>query len=272
MSATYLDKIVEYKQQELAAVQRKRSLNDVRVQADDQEPARVFRQQVLQVASERPSIIAEAKKASPSKGLIVPDFNPVEIAHIYADFGAAAMSVLTDEHFFQGQLRYLQEVKSAVSLPVLRKDFTLNQYHIYEARAAQADAILLIARILEADQLADYRSLANELGMTTLIELHDQADADKVLQGRSVSAFDNSLLGINSRNLATFKTDLAVAEQLRTKIPLDIPVIAESGIHSAADIKRLRGADMNIFLIGEALLVAPHIGEKLTEFIEGGAD
>jgi len=266
---TYLDKICDYKKEELASQQRRISLGDVRAKATDQAAARNFRAHVVDVAEQGPSIIAEAKKASPSQGLIVPDFDPVAIAHQYEDDGAAAISVLTDEHFFQGQLSYLADVKASVALPVLRKDFTLHEYHIYEARAAQADAILLITRILDKNQLVEYRHLADDLSMSTLIEVHDLDDVQKVLDDRSLTEFANSLVGINSRNLETFQTDLAVAEDLRQKIPAELPVVAESGIHQRSDVERLQAANMNIFLVGEALLMARDPGEKLRELIGG---
>jgi len=263
---SYLTKICDYKQGELESQQRRRPLSDLRAMAHDVESARDFYGAVtadgLAVA-----IIAEIKKASPSRGVIVADFDPVRIASVYEENAVAALSILTDEYFFQGQLQFVQDVKAHVALPILRKDFTLHEYHIYEARAAAADAILLIARILEPDQLSDYRALANDLGMTALIEVHDQEDLDKVFEGREVAGFTRSLLGINSRNLETFVTDLSVAETLAEQAPDVIPLVAESGIQEREDIERLKKAAIQIFLIGESLLVADDPGEKLRNLL-----
>ncbi len=257
----YLDKICEYKQQELEAMQRRVPLNDVRAQAGDQEPARDFLSAVTTSADCH--IIAEAKKASPSRGVIVEDFDPVRIANLYYENGAAALSVLTDEHFFQGKISYLRDVKRSVSLPVLRKDFTLHEYHIYEARAAAADAVLLIASVLEPAQLADYRQLVGELGMTALVEVHDADDLAK----SSPQSPKDALIGINNRDLTTFETDLAVSEKLKQSIPAECPVVSESGIHEPADIERLKQVGIKIFLIGESLLTAPDPGSKLRSLL-----
>jgi indole-3-glycerol phosphate synthase len=235
--------------------------------ARDAGPVRDFCQALINSEKGDAAIIAEVKKASPSRGVIVSDFDPVRIANLYNENGAAALSILTDEHFFQGKLEYLSQVKAAVDLPVLRKDFTLDTYHIYEARAAEADAILLIARILEENQLADYRDQANELGMATLIEVHDQADLDKVFGVRDKERFAASLIGINNRNLDSFETDLTVSETLGQAVPTGVPVVAESGIHERSDIERLHKAGINIFLIGEALLVAENAGKKLSQLL-----
>lgn len=257
---SYLDRICKYKREELEARQRKISLSELSKRADDCESARPFFSAVTQPKNDAPAIIAEIKQASPSRGLIVQDFDPIRIAHSYEENGAAALSILTDEHFFQGRLETVREVKSYVKLPVLRKDFTLHEYHIYEARAAQADAVLLIARILEEAQLSDYRGLCLELGMCPLIEVHDQADLKKL---GDFDHFGDALLGINNRNLETFETDLETTEQLKKPIPEEISVVSESGLHERADVERLMGAGVTIFLIGEALLVAEDTGQTL---------
>lgn len=264
---SYLTRIIQYKQDELESVRRRTPLNDVRAMVQDAEPSRDFYRAVSSRQADEVSIIAEAKKASPSQGIIVEDFDPVRITQAYEDNGAAALSVLTDEHFFQGQLSFIGEVKAHVNLPILRKDFTLNEYHIYEARAAQADAVLLIANVLEATQLADYHALANELGMTALLEVHDQEDLDKLMLTENGERFSQSLIGINNRNLNTFETDLSVSETLRKSIPAQISVVAESGINQRADIERLNKAGFNIFLIGEALLRSTDIGETLKSLL-----
>lgn len=265
---SYLKQIVEYKREENDSLMRKVSLADVRAQAADQDACRDFFQGVT--VSQSCSIIAEVKKASPSKGVIVADFDPVRIAKAYEEDGAAALSVLTDEHFFQGHLYDIKDIKGAVALPILRKDFTLHEYHIYEARAGQADAILLIARILDAGQLHEYRVLACELGLTPLIEVHDKEDLEKVLRDQEETSFARSLIGINNRNLETFEVDLRMTEELKQLIPDTFSVVSESGLQTRADIERLLKVGVSIFLIGEALLAADDPGEKLCQLMGKG--
>lgn len=267
----YLDKICEYKRGELEDAQRRHPLEDVRSRAQDTEPARDFYAALLAHDDEAVAIIAEVKKASPSRGVLVEDFDPVRIAHMYDENGARALSVLTDEHFFQGQLAFLKQIKQHVKRPLLRKDFTLSEYHVYEARAAEADAVLLIARILEPSQLCDYRDLVQELGMSVIIEVHDKDELDKVLAGQTESHFASSLIGINNRNLSSFETDLAVSEELAAHLSMNIPLVAESGIHSRADIERLKKTGIQTFLIGESLLVATDPGSKLRELLRHDA-
>ena len=267
----YLDKICRYKKDELESAQRRQPLAELRARANDVEPARDFYAALTSSDGEPRFIIAEVKKASPSRGIIVEDFDPLRIAHMYEDNGAAAISVLTDEHFFQGDLVYLKQIRQHVKLPLLRKDFTLNEYHIYEARAAAADAVLLIARILEPSQLWDYRDLAQELGMSVLIEVHSRDELDEVLAGQSEDCFRASLLGVNNRNLTTFETDLAVSEQLAAHLSMKLPLVAESGIHEREDIERLEKAGIRVFLIGESLLVASDPANKLRELLGHGA-
>jgi indole-3-glycerol phosphate synthase len=262
----YLEKIYHYKVDELAAAKRKHSMQDLRLQAHDQEGPRDFFSALTRKADCH--VIAELKKASPSRGVIVEDFNLDKIAHSYEDHGASACSVLTDEHFFQGHLEHIGMVKKAIGLPVLRKDFTLDEYHIYQARAAGADAVLLIAYLLESPQLIDYSQMSAELGMTALIEVHDEGEIEKVFRRGTGPYPEQIFIGINNRNLQTFECDIAVSETLKGNIPDPVSVISESGLSTRVDIERLQKAGITIFLIGESLLVADRPGEKLSSLLE----
>lgn len=209
----------------------------------------------------KPAVIAEIKRASPSKGLIRSDFDPVWIARRYAAGGASALSVLTEEHFFQGSLQYLEAVRAAVPMPLLRKDFTLDPYQLVEARAWGADAVLLIAAILDDAQLADLHAAARGLDLDVLVEVHTEEELERV---RDLGA---SLIGVNNRDLRTFVTRLATAEWLRPLMPPGVTAVAESGIETAADIARLRRAGYDVFLIGESLMRAPDPGEALATLL-----
>lgn len=255
-----LQKIVDYKKEELEFLKRKMPLQDVRMKARDQGPVRPFLEGFY---SDEINIIAEIKKASPSAGVIRSDFQPVEIAKIYEANGARALSVLTDENFFKGSLDFLSSVREAVSLPCLRKDFTLDEYHLHEARGAGADAVLLIAAILDDAQLKDYIDLAESLMMIPLVEVHDEDDLDRALK------LNPHLIGINNRNLNTFETTLETSLKLRPKIPEETTVISESGLRSHDDLVGLMQAGFHGFLIGEALMRSTDIGAKLKEFIGG---
>lgn len=201
----------------------------------------------------RIGLIAEVKKASPSAGVICPDFDPVRIAKRYEAAGADCLSVLTDQRFFQGHLDYLTAIRSEVELPLLRKDFTIDPYQIYEARAAGADAILLIVAALTPGQIQEYAGLARDLGMAALVEVHTQEEM------RIALAAQATLIGINSRDLKTFVTDLAVIERLATMVPPSATLVGESGIKSAADVLRLRNAGVHAILVGETLMRSPDI-------------
>ena len=204
-------------------------------------------------------IIAEVKKASPSKGIIKKDFNPVEIAKTYEMNGAAAISVLTEEKYFHGHIDYLREIKEEVSLPLLRKDFIFDEYQVYESRAAGADALLLIARVLEKKEVEDFLDLSHDLSMSCLVEVHDEEELEKVLSTKA------KLIGINNRDLKTFKTDIKTTLNLAAKIPKDRIVVSESGINNYHDIDFLRGAGVNVFLVGEAIVREKDMGRKLKE-------
>lgn len=207
------------------------------------------------------AIIAEAKKASPSKGVIRPDFDPVAIARSYQAGGAQAMSVLTDVDFFQGSLSYIPLVRAAITLPVLRKDFLIDPLQIREAALYGADAILLIAAILETPQLRDFREEAETLGMDVLVEVHDERELESAL------AAGSRLIGINNRNLNDFSVDLETTFRLQRLIPADIPVVSESGITSREDMQRLRAAGIKAALIGESLMRSAAQDQLLREFM-----
>jgi indole-3-glycerol phosphate synthase len=210
----------------------------------------------------RAAVIAEIKQASPSKGLLRADFRPAEIARSYERHGATCLSVLTDEEFFQGSDAHLQQARAACALPVLRKDFTMDAYQVYEARVLGADAILLIVAALSDTQLRELAELAAELGLDVLVEVHDVAELERAL------ALPTPLIGINNRDLRTFHTSLETTLDLLGKIPADRVVVTESGIHAPADVARLRARGVNVFLVGEAFMKADDPGEKLQELFD----
>jgi len=207
-------------------------------------------------------IIAEVKRASPSQGLIRSDFDPVNIARRYADNGASALSVLTEERFFQGSLTYLEEIRSAVSLPLLRKDFIFDRYQLLEARSYGADAILLIVAILSPAQLRELREEAQALEMDALVEVHTEEELDQALSSGA------RIIGINNRDLQTFAVSLSTTERLAPAVPAEVVVVCESGLESAAQIQRIEKVGVHAFLIGETLMRAADPGAKLKEFLE----
>ena len=252
----------------VAAARRRVSLNrrsadlGALERAAAQHTPRGFRNQLRKVAQAGTAIIAELKKASPSKGLIRADFRPAELARELQQSGAAALSVLTDEPFFQGSLDYLRQASSHCSLPCLRKDFILEEFQIVEARANCADAILLIVAALDQKDLVSLARSARQQGLDVLCEAHDEEELLRALDAGC------DLIGINSRNLRTFEVDLATAYRLAEKIPAKCVRVAESGIHSGADVSRLRAAGYEAFLIGESLMRAERPGEALKELLE----
>ena len=208
------------------------------------------------------ALIAEVKKASPSAGVIRPGFDPVQIARVYEQSGAACLSVLTDERFFQGHDTYLTTIRTAVDLPLLRKEFVVDAFQIYEARVIGADAVLLIAAALGPTQLADYRALAGEIGMTALVEVHTEAEMQVALGAGA------KLIGINSRDLNTFVTDLGTVERLAAMVPDDVTLVAESGIKTPADVKRVADAGARAVLVGETFMRALDIGAAVRGLME----
>jgi indole-3-glycerol phosphate synthase len=259
-----LKKIVAHKQDEVATAKASSPIGELAVRIGDLEDVpRGFERHLREAAaSDWTAIIAEVKKGSPSKGIIREDFDPLEIAEIYQNNGATCLSVLTDEHFFMGHLRFLALIREAVSLPLLRKDFICDPYQIYEARAAGADAILLIAAMLDLNQLRDFHALARELQLDILLEVHDEAEMEQALKT------DCTLIGVNNRNLRTFVTDLGTTGRLARMLPPDRLLVSESGIHQRADIDRLAADGARAYLIGESMMREADIGLKLRELLQ----
>jgi indole-3-glycerol phosphate synthase len=248
-----LARIVDHKRVEIAARIARRAELESRA-AESRAGRRGFRQALEQ---RQPAVIAEAKKASPSKGLLAPDFNPAAIARAYSEGGAAALSILTDERFFQGALDYLEQARAAAPLPVLRKDFIIDAFQVVEAAAHGADAILLIAAILTVAGLRDLRELAAQYGMDSLVEAHDADELQKAIDSGA------TLLGVNNRNLRTFEVTLDTSLALAAQMPAGALPVSESGIHSRADIDRLAAAGYRAFLVGEHLMRAADPAEAL---------
>ncbi len=252
MAATILEKIVEEKRREIAAARTAVSEQQLRKAVEDAPAPRDFFQAL---ATDGPiRLIAEVKKASPSAGIIREDFDPVAIAKIYETHGASCISVLTDEKFFQGHLDYLRAVRAAVDLPVLRKDFIVDSYQLLEARAAGADAVLLIAECLDDCALRKLHNETVALGMTPLVELYDPANLSRVLEAGA------TLIGVNNRNLHTFEVDLEHTLRMRREIPNDCVLVGESGIKTRADVERLQQAKVDAILVGESLIREADIG------------
>lgn len=255
-----LQKILSRKTEEIAERRRMVSLQQLRDRAAGADKPRGF-MTALQNKVEQgwPAVIAEIKKASPSKGVMRPNFKPAEIAHSYAQGGAACLSVLTDVDFFQGSDQYLQEARAACSLPVIRKDFIIDPYQVHEARVINADCILLIVAALGDGQMKELMQQAFELGMDVLMEVHDAAELHRALK------IDAPLIGINNRNLRTFETKLATTLDLLKDIPKNKMVVTESGIHTRDDVILMREHNVNAFLVGEAFMVTVDPGARLRE-------
>ncbi len=254
---TILDDIVSHKREEIAAALARMPIAELERRIAGIAPARDFR-----AALERGpgvQIIAEVKKASPSRGVIRPDFDPLAIARAYAANGAACISVLTDEHFFQGHLRYLKSIRAAVSVPLLRKDFILDRYQLLEARLAGADCVLLIAEILPGRELPSLLHQSEELGLQALVELYDTENLPRVLDSGA------RLIGVNNRDLRTFEVRLEHTIELAARMPPDVCLVGESGIGTRADIERLAVAGVRAVLVGETLMRSPDVGAALRE-------
>lgn len=259
-----LKEIIAHKRHEVTAAKGAAPLDELNARiADLEDTPRGFERHLREAAaSDWTAIIAEVKKGSPSKGIIRPDFDPLEIARIYQENGATCLSVLTDERFFMGHLRYLSLIREAVSLPLLRKDFICDPYQIYEARAAGADAILLIAAMLDLELLREFHAVARELHLDVLLEVHDEAELETALQT------DCTLIGVNNRNLRTFTTDLGTTGRLARMMPPERLLVTESGINDRGDILRLKAEGAEAFLIGESLMRETDIGARLRELLE----
>jgi indole-3-glycerol phosphate synthase len=256
-----LRRIVAVKHEELVVLRRQRSLASLREEAESAErraDLRDFEAALrAQIAAGRSAVIAEIKKASPSKGVLRAHFEPAAIAQSYARHGAACLSVLTDAQFFQGSVAYLQQARAACALPVLRKDFMVDEYQVFEARAMGADCILLIAACLDDAQMADLEAVAQSLGLAVLVEVHDGAELDRALRLKT------PLVGINNRNLRTFEVTLDTTLGLLDRVPAERLLVTESGILAAADVQTMRAANVHAFLVGEAFMRAPDPGEAL---------
>ena len=253
-----LERIVAVKRDEIAAARKRRSQTSLRDEAEAQHDLRSFEAALrAQVALGKAAVIAEVKKASPSKGVLREHFVPAEIAASYARGGAACLSVLTDAQFFQGSTAYLQQARSACALPVLRKDFMVDAYQVYEARAMAADCILLIVACLDDALMADLEAQAQALGMAVLVEVHDGAELDRALRLKT------PLIGINNRNLRSFEVSLETTLGLLAEVPADRLLVSESGILVPADAQLMRSAGVQAFLVGEAFMRAPDPGLAL---------
>lgn len=255
-----LNKILEVKRAEIHAAQQQKPLAEVEAAALAQPAPRSFIGAIqAKIAAGQAAVIAEIKKASPSKGVIREDFRPAEIAASYASHGAACLSVLTDEQFFQGSAEYLQAARAACDIPVLRKDFMIDPYQVYEARAMGADCILLIAAALDLAQMRALEAIAHQLGMSVLVEVHNAEELEQALQ------LETPLLGINNRNLRTFEVTLETTLSLLARIPADKIIVTESGIFTSQDVALMREHAVHTFLVGEAFMRQPDPGVALAQ-------
>lgn len=262
-----LNKIVAVKREEVAAALKRKPLAAMRFGAESRVLTRDFVGALrAKISAGKPAVIAEIKKASPSKGVLRADFIPADIAQSYAEHGAACLSVLTDKDFFQGSIDYLKQARASCSLPVLRKDFIVDPYQVYESRVMGADCILLIAACLDDAQMKALEALALSLDMAVLVEVHDRAELERALQLKT------PLLGINNRNLQTFEVSLDTTLGLLKDVPADRLLVTESGISTPADVARLREAKVNAFLVGEAFMRAEDPGVALAGLFPDATD
>ena len=255
-----LDRIIAVKQDEVAALMQQKPLSAMRVDAESRVLTRDFVGALRsKIALGKPAVIAEIKKASPSKGVLRSDFMPADIAQSYAEYGAACLSVLTDKQFFQGSLEYFKQARASCSLPALRKDFIIDPYQIYESRVIGADCVLLIAAVLDDVQMKDMEAMAMALDMAVLVEVHDAAELERSLKLKT------PLIGINNRNLKTFEVSLDTTLGLLRQVPEDRILVTESGISTTQDVKRMRDGKVHAFLVGEAFMRAEDPGLALAE-------
>lgn len=259
-----LNKIIEVKREEIAAAQKRMPLTAMRADAESRVLTRDFVGAMRgKVAAGQAAVIAEVKKASPSKGVLREDFIPADIAQSYAEFGATCLSVLTDRQFFQGSVDALKQARASCGLPVLRKDFLVDAYQVFESRAMGADAVLLIAAALDDAQMADFEAMALDLGMAVLVEVHDGRELARALRLKT------PLVGINNRNLRTFEVTLDTTLALRKEVPSDRLLVTESGILTSADVALMRAEGVHAFLVGEAFMRAKEPGEALAALFGG---
>ena len=258
-----LNKIVAVKREEIAEGLKKKSLAAMRADAESRVLTRDFEGAMrAKIQAGQAAVIAEVKKASPSKGVLREEFIPADIAQSYAAHGAACLSVLTDKQFFQGSNDYLKQARASCDLPVLRKDFMVDAYQVYEARAIGADCILLIAACLDDAKMAELEAVARSLDMAVLVEVHDRAELERALKLKT------RLVGINNRNLRTFEVSLQTTLDMLPDVPADRLLVTESGILSKADVQRMREAQVNAFLVGEAFMRAAEPGEALAALFD----
>ena len=256
-----LEEILAHKRAEIEEARRHRPVEALEKQAGRPGPSRSLLQGITDVRGPAHRIIAEIKRASPSKGVLRPDLDPLDWARRYERAGAIGLSVLTDEKFFRGSLDDLRRIRDHVDLPLLRKDFLIDPYQVYEARVCGADAVLLILRILGDRSFAELLAVSRDLGMDALVEVHEERDLDRALSGGA------RLVGINNRDLSTFTVDLSVTERLLSRIPSDVVVVSASGIQNQEQVRSLESKGVKAFLVGEALVTAPAPEEKLRELL-----
>ena len=261
----FLDRIVATKHKEVAALAERFTLAEAEKKIAAMPACRGFIRALTEGRKRRMGLIAEVKKASPSKGLIREDFHPVTLAKAYEEARTDCLSVLTDRDYFQGSNEYLQQVRAAVEVPILRKDFTIDYRHIYEARLIGADAVLLIAAILTTEQMREYLQLSRDLGLDALVEVHDEEELGRALK------LSSPLLGINNRNLKTFEVDIALSEKLAPLVPADRLLVGESGIFSHEDCVRLAKTGISTFLVGESLMRKDDVTAATRALLTGSA-
>ena len=254
-----LDTIIQHKRKELKHQQNQVPLTTLKSKLNSLEPTKDFLSAIAQ--PDTINLIAEVKKKSPSKGIIREDFDPVKIAKTYTENGASAVSVLTDEHFFAGSLKYLSAIRETVNLPLLRKDFTIDPYHIYQARVAGADAILLIVAALTPNQIREFQEIAASLSLASLVEVHTEKELNIALDANA------QIIGINNRDLRTFNTSMDTTYKLCESIPDGKVIVSESGVYTRDDVESLCNVGVNAILVGESLMRSPDIGEKVHELI-----
>lgn len=254
---TILDKIMAHKVIEVEDAKKHISSSLIREQAENTSLPKDF---IAALQGDTVALIAEVKKASPSKGILMPDFDYLQLANTYSQHGASAISVLTDENFFQGHLSYLKEISQIVDIPTLRKDFIIDSYQVYEARAAHASAVLLIVAALEDSQLADLYVLIHELGMAALVEVHNEAELERAMR------IEATLIGINNRDLKTFNVDLKTTERIANLVPNHITLVAESGLKSSDDVAKMGLMGAHAVLIGEGLVTSDNIADTVQRF------
>ncbi len=258
-SSSILDKIISHKKIEIAASKQEVAPNVLEAKLTDADKTRPFKKAISGPGGI--NLIAEIKKASPSRGVIRDGFDPVEMAEVYEENGAAAISVLTDKKFFQGSINFLPEVRRTTGIPLLRKDFIIDEYQIYESRAYGADALLLIAAVLSREEMDSFLSLSRDLGLDCLVEVHSEEEVSKVLETSA------EIIGINNRSLRTFEVDLSTTLRLKRLIPSNKIVVSESGIRSREEVRLLAGEGIAAVLVGESLLRSEDIGKKVRELV-----